>query len=276
MILINGEEKTHIDFSDRGLQYGDGLFETIEVKNGHSVFLNQHLDRLAKGCQKLLIPFTTQFSVLKEEIETVISDQEHVVLKVLITRGGGGRGYQQPETIKPTRILALYPFPDFPVSFKTQGVKVRFCSSRLGLNPNLVGIKHLNRLEQVMARSEWVTSDYQEGLMLDINDNVIEGTMSNIFLIKDNCLYTPKLDQCGIQGIIRKIVFQVAADLQIKIVETRLQTQQCYEADELFLTNSIIGIWPIKQLQQQACKIGPITQRIMHWFEQYKDLDLCR
>jgi 4-amino-4-deoxychorismate lyase len=127
-----------------------------------------------------------------------------------------------------------------------------------------------------MARSEWVTSDYQEGLMLDINDNVIEGTMSNIFLIKDNCLYTPKLDQCGIQGIIRKIVFQVAADLQIKIVETRLQTQQCYEADELFLTNSIIGIWPIKQLQQQACKIGPITQRIMHWFEQYKDLDLCR
>jgi len=274
MILINGEEKTYIDFSDRGLQYGDGLFETIEVKNTHSVFLNLHLDRLALGCQKLLIPFT-HFSVLKEEIETVISDQEHAVLKVLITRGSGGRGYQQPETIKPTRILALYPFPEFPAFFKTQGVKVRLCHSRLGLNPNLAGVKHLNRIEQVMARSEWVTSDYQEGLMLDINDNVIEGTMSNFFLIKDNCLYTPKLDQCGIQGIIRKIIFQAATDLQIKIVEARLKTQQCYEADELFLTNSIIGIWPVKQLQHQACGIGPITLRIMRWFEQYKDSDLC-
>ncbi len=274
MILINGEEKTCIDFSDRGLHYGDGVFETIEVKNAQSVFINQHLDRLATGCQKLLIPFT-DFSELGKEIETIISDQEHAVLKILITRGVGGRGYQQPETIKPTRILALYPFPEFPVSLKTQGVKVRFCSSRIGLNPNLVGIKHLNRLEQVMARSEWVTSDYQEGLMLDINDNVIEGTMSNFFLIKDNCIYTPKLDQCGIQGIIRETIFLAATDLQINIVETRLQTQQCYEADELFLTNSIIGIWPVKQLQQQACKIGPITQRIMYWFEQYKDRDLC-
>jgi 4-amino-4-deoxychorismate lyase len=274
MILINGEEKSCLDFSDRGLQYGDGLFETIEVKNGQAVFLKQHMDRLISGCQKLLIPFSN-ISDLKKEIATVISSQERAVLKVLITRGGGGRGYQQPEIIKPTRIVILHPFPQFPDFYKTQGVKVRICNSRLGLNPNLAKIKHLNRLEQVMARSEWHGSDYQEGLMLDINDNIIEGTMSNFFVVKNDCLYTAKLDQCGIMGIIRGIVFQAAADLQIKIVEARLQTQQCYEADELFLTNSIIGIWPIKQLQQQVCKIGPNTQRIMQWFEQYKDRNLC-
>ncbi len=274
MILINGEEKPCLDFSDRGLQYGDGLFETIEVKNSRAVFLNQHLNRLSVGCQKLLIPFSN-ISDLKNEIETVISNQERAVLKVLITRGVGGRGYQQPEFIKPTRIVTLHPFPQYPDSFKTQGVKVRFCHSRLGLNPNLARIKHLNRLEQVMARSEWQGADFQEGLMLDINDNVVEGTMSNLFLVKNSCLYTAKLDQCGILGIIREIVFLAAADLQIKIVENRLQTQQCYEADELFLTNSIIGLWPIKQLQQQVCKIGPITQRIMQWFEQYKNRDLC-
>lgn len=274
MILINGEENSTLNFSDRGLQYGDGLFETIEVKNGQALFLKQHLDRLSKGCQKLLIPFNN-ISELKKEIETVISDQEHAVLKVLITRGVGGRGYQLPEAIKPTRIVSLHPFPQFPDSYKTQGVNVRFCNSRLGLNPNLARIKHLNRLEQVMARSEWHGSDYQEGLMLDINDNVIEGTMSNFFLVKNNCLYTAKLDQCGIKGIIRDIVFQAAADLQIKIVETQVQVQQCYEADELFLSNSVIGIWPIKQLQQQACKIGSVTQRITQWFEQYKDQGLC-
>jgi 4-amino-4-deoxychorismate lyase len=274
MILINGEENSSLEFSDRGLQYGDGLFETIEVKKGRAILLSQHLERLTKGCRKLRIPFS-DISVLKKEIETVISDTQHAVLKVLITRGTGGRGYQQPETIKPTRIVALYPFPKFSDYFQSQGVIVRFCNFRLGLNPNLAGIKHLNRLEQVIARSEWVDSDCQEGLMLDINGYVIEGTMSNLFLIKDNCLYTPKLDQCGIQGIIRDTIFQAAKNLQIKIVETRLQTQQCYDADELFLTNSIIGIWPVKQLQQQARKMGPVTQKIVHWFEQYKDRELC-
>ena len=275
MILINGKQQSQLDFSDRGLQYGDGLFETIAIKQARPVFLDQHLQRLITGCQALQIP-CPEVSVLKNEIDIVLAKQNTAVIKIIITRGSGGRGYQQPDNIQPTRIIARYDAPNYEDVFWKKGVKVRFCNSRLGHNPRLSGIKHLNRLEQVLARSEWRSSEYQEGLMLDIKDNVIEGTMSNLFVIKKNCLYTPSLKLCGIKGVVREIILQTATELQINTQETQLQKQQCYDADELFLTNSIIGLWPIRQLEQNQFEIGPITQQILRKFNEYQDLNLCR
>jgi 4-amino-4-deoxychorismate lyase len=263
MYLLNGEAKYCIEFSDRGFQYGDGLFETIEVLNGVPVFLNQHFQRLSKGCEKLLIPMPDIDIIRKEAFQLAQSSvSKQAVLKLIVTRGSGGRGYRQPESIHSTRLFSLHPYPDYPESFKQQGITLRFCNTRLGLNPALSGIKHMNRLEQVMARSEWNSPEIQEGLMLDINDNVIEGTMSNVFLVKENSLYTPVIEQCGVEGVLRKIVITEARKNQIQVVEKPVSKEDIKSADEMFVTNSIVGIWPVKQIEERQYALGPITKRM--------------
>ncbi len=265
MYLLNGESKQTLNFSDRGFQYGDGLFETIEVKNGTPLFLEQHLQRLLKDCQRLLIP-APDLKLLKEEAFQLAHGSDSAVLKLIITRGTGGRGYRQPDKISPTRLLSLYPFPQYPADFFYTGITARFCCTRLGLNPALAGIKHLNRLEQVIARAEWNTADIQEGIMLDFNNHIIEGTMSNIFLVKDQVLYTPLIEHCGVEGILKKIISTLAKENDIEIIETNISKEQVFSADELFLTNSIIGIWPIKQLETQSYKIGKLTKTLQSLF----------
>lgn len=269
MYLINGENKHNIDCSDRGFQYGDGLFETIEICNGTPVFFDHHIQRLIKGCQRLLIPIPDA-ELLQKEVFDLAKSSEKAVLKIIITRGSGGRGYRQPETIQPTRLLSLHPFPEYPESFVKQGVNVKLCDTRLGINPTLAGIKHMNRLEQVMARAEWNDSQIQEGLMLDINDNVIEGTMSNVFFVKNACLYTPKIEQCGVEGIIRNIILGLAKQKQISLIEKNITKEDIFSADEIFVSNSIIGIWPIKQIEDQQFEIGILTRKIQNLLQIYK------
>lgn len=273
MYLLNGESKHCIEFSDRGFQYGDGLFETIEVVNETPVFLNQHIQRLITGCQRLLIP-APDVKTLKKEAFQLSKGSTHAVLKLVVTRGSGGRGYRQPDVIKTTRLFSLHPYPDYPDSFQEQGINVRFCHARLGLNPRLAGIKHMNRLEQVLARSEWNTSDIQEGLMLNMNDQVIEGTMSNVFFVKDNCLYTPEITQSGVKGILRDIIIQLANTHQIPVVEKMISEAEAYNTDELFVSNSIIGIWPVKQIEDKQYKVGSLTRKLQAMFLDFKQQEI--
>ena len=261
MYLLNGDSKQTLDCSDRGFQYGDGLFETIEVRNGTPVFLDQHFQRLQRGCQRMLIT-PPDITLLKAEAFQLVNGADSAVLKLIVTRGSGGRGYRQPETMRPTRLFSLHPFPEYPDNYFSHGINVRFCHTALGLSPALAGIKHLNRLEQVMARSEWNTDDFQEGLMLDLNGKVIEGTMSNLFLIKDRVLMTPILDHCGVEGVLKGIIISLARANSIQVMEKNISKEDVYAADELFVSNSIIGIWPIKQLELQSYAIGAVTQRL--------------
>ncbi len=261
MILINGVSQAHIEISDRGFQYGDGLFETIEVRDGHAVFLGRHLDRLNSGCLRLHIPIPDT-QLLSLEANELCGQHCRAVLKVIITRGSGGRGYRQPDVIEPTRVLSLHPYPDYPETYPEQGIVARFCATRLGLNPTLAGIKHLNRLEQVMARAEWNDPAIQEGLMLDVNDHVIEGTMTNLFYVKNRSLYTSALSQSGVAGIMRGIIMELATESGLPVIEQMITKEQLLSADEVFVCNSIIGIWPIKQIETMHFSVGPITQNI--------------
>lgn len=265
MFLINGERRHCIDVADRGFQYGDGLFETLEVLNGKPLFLERHLRRLANGCRRLLIPVPDK-SVLADEAMQVSASAEHAVLKIIVTRGMGGRGYRQPPQISPTRVLSLHPYPVYPESFQSDGINLRFCTQRLALNPTLAGIKHLNRLEQILARAEWQDEEIQEGLMLNGNDQIIEGTMSNLFVVKDGVLHTPSLGECGIAGIVREIVIELAARNEIPWQETTVDKDAVLAADELFVSNSVIGIWPVKQLEQYRFSVGPLTQTLQKLF----------
>ncbi|MFZ2404061.1 MAG: aminodeoxychorismate lyase [Methylobacter sp.] len=263
MILINGESKEHIEISDRGFQYGDGLFETIEVRDGQPVFLERHLERLKSGCHRLYIPFPGAKLLSLEAKELCRRwPTARAVLKIIITRGSGGRGYRQPEIIQATRVLSLHPYPDYPETYREQGIVARFCDTRLGLNPTLAGIKHLNRLEQVMARAEWTDTAIQEGLMLDVNDHVIEGTMTNLFYIKNNSLYTAALAQTGVAGIMRSIIMTISADRGLSVIEHVFTKDELLSADEAFVCNSIIGIWPIRQIGATRFSVGPIAKSI--------------
>lgn len=265
MFLLNGEPRHTIDVADRGFQYGDGLFETIEVFNGKPLFLDRHLKRLANGCRRLFIPIPDSV-LLTEEAHRLSSGSERAVLKLIVTRGCGGRGYRQPPQILPTRLFSLHPYPDYPSYFQTDGIKARFCKHRLAISPALAGIKHMNRLEQIMARAEWQDDDIQEGIMLDGNDYVVEGTMSNLFLVKDGVLYTPTLTECGVAGIIREIVMELARFGNIPLHEKKLDKDALLCADEIFFTNSVIGIWPVKQLEQYLFGVGVLTKSLQELF----------
>jgi 4-amino-4-deoxychorismate lyase len=274
MILINGESRTSIEIADRGFQYGDGLFETIEVRNGQPVFFKRHLQRLSLGCQRLQIPVPDAQLLSIEALELCRQMQgTQAVLKIIVTRGSGGRGYRQPDTIQPTRVLSLHPYPDYPKNYTEHGIVARFCSSRLGLNPGLAGIKHLNRLEQVMARGEWDDTAIQEGLMLDINGHLIEGTMSNLFYAKNHRLYTAALTHSGIAGVMRGLVMQLAAEHDSPVIEHHFTPDELLLADEIFVCNSIIGIWPVKQIENTHFPVGAISQNMQSRLQQFNHDD---
>jgi 4-amino-4-deoxychorismate lyase len=272
VILINGKQATTIEATDRGLHYGDGLFETIEIINEQPIFLTLHLMRLEAGCSVLNIPFPKKI-LLIDEVNQLCNNISHGVIKIVLTRGSGGRGYRQPDLINITRYIALHPYPNYLESYKEQGILARFCATRLGLNPSLAGLKHNNRLEQVLARAEW-QDEVQEGLMLNIKNEVIEGTMSNLFVVKDQKILTSKITECGVKGIMRQMIMDHSKSIPIPLKETTLNKKDIFQADELFISNSVIGIWPIRQLEGKIYPVGKITEQLMLYFDELKSQSL--
>lgn len=260
--LINGVAATEVAVTDRGLHYGDGLFETFAVGEGIPELWDRHMRRLRQGCERLDIPLP-DMELLRTEAEQLCTGARQAVLKLIITCGSGGRGYRRPQHPQPTRIVSLHPWPDHPRSWRHEGVAVRVCRHRLSVNPALAGIKHLNRLDQVMARGEWNDSTIAEGLMLDPSDRVVEGTMSNLFLVRDGQLITPDLSRVGIGGVMRGLLIDTAADLDIACGLAELTLDDLFDADELLLCNSVIGVWPVRRLEERAYTApGPITFRL--------------
>ncbi|MEK7207680.1 MAG: aminodeoxychorismate lyase, partial [Pseudomonadota bacterium] len=158
-------------------------------------------------------------------------------------------------------VLSLSPWPDYPAAYAQQGVTVRFCRMTLAHNRFLAGIKHLNRLEQVLARAEW-QGDYQEGLMQDADRHVVEGTMSNVFAVSQGTLLTPDVSQCGVEGVMRGVVLECAAAASIPCRVIDIRRQDMLDADEIFLTNSLIGLWPVRKLDEQEFTVGSITRQL--------------
>ena len=262
-VWINGKPDSEVSVLDRGFQYGDGLFETIAVVDGQCEFLLQHLDRLQRSCARLGFPalFLEQVT---QEIVSFVGDESRAVLKLLLTRGQGGRGYGAPvpSCVDCTRVLLLYPWPDYPSSHWRDGVRIRFCTTPVSSNSALAGMKHLNRLDSVLARSEWQGTDFAEGLLLD-GQSIVEGTMTNLFAVRNGMLYTPALECSGVRGIMRQQILAWAALSGIDILETAIHPDWLLQADELFLSNSIIGLWPVRQLNSTFWPVGKITKALM-------------
>ncbi|MEW6446378.1 MAG: aminodeoxychorismate lyase [Pseudomonadota bacterium] len=249
-----------VPLGDRGLHYGDGLFETMAVVDGTIRLFERHLARLELGAARLMLP-QAPMRVLRDELAEVASGLGEGVLKLIMTRGSGGRGYALPESPQPSLIVLRYPGAVPPVAgMEEGGVRVRLCETRLARQPRLAGIKHLNRLEYVLARAEWSDPTVAEGLLLDSEGWLVEGVVSNVFFVRAGCLCTPLLDQCGVDGVMRQHVMTRAAALGVDVMEVRPCLRELLDADEVFITNSLHGIRAVTQLDgQRAWTAGPLT-----------------
>ena len=255
--LINGHPEERVGVANRALQYGDGLFETIPVQDGRLVLWSEHLERLAEGALRLGLAPIDRALLTREATELALGTQL-AILKLILARVASGRGYRalSHET---DRILTLWPWPkrDLP----EEGVDLMWCQTRLARQPRLAGLKHLNRLEQVLAQQE-LGSRYFEGLMQDTEGWLIEGTMSNVFLSEGDVLITPSLDQAGVAGIMRARVIVCAQELGLALHIEPISCERALKADELFLTNSIFGICPVRTLAKRHYGYGPMTRKI--------------
>lgn len=261
-MIIDGEQRDWVRADDRGLTYGDGLFETLAVEEGEPRLWEEHMRRLTAGCRRIGMPAPDPRR-LAGEATRAISGMDSGVLKVILTRGRGGRGYRPPTSPQPTRILAAGPAPGYPTAWRNHGVRARYCEMRLSRNPRLAGLKHLNRLEQVLARNEWQDDGIPEGLMLDTRGQVVDGTMTNLFLVVRGALLTPELDQCGVAGVMRDRVIDLAKELGLELQVASLTPRHLGGADALFLTNSLIGIWPIRELDGRPYVVDAIPRALL-------------
>ena len=265
-ILVNGQPQPTVAVQDRGLAYGDGVFETIAVDEAGIQFWPQHWQRLQQGLQCLA--FDCDLEQLKQAIETDIHTllQHHAeprsVLKITVSRGEGGRGYLPPLAANPTRIVQLSPWPAGREQLSLSGVNVRLCQHPWGENKALAGLKHLNRLDQVLARNEWHHDECHEGIMLNQQGHVQSGVMSNVFLETNGQLFTPTNIGAGINGIMAGQITGLAKELGIDVHRQSISLDMLKSAQGVFLSNSINGIWPVVKFELVDYAIGPLTQRL--------------
>jgi 4-amino-4-deoxychorismate lyase len=261
--LVNGEISTVISAGDRGLHYGDGVFETILVQRGVPRFWQLHVDRLNIGCETLALGQTPQ-NILLREVQTVSAGLKSCVVKIIISRGESSRGYRPERHAESCRIVAAYPAPE---PSENLGINTRLCNLRLALQPALAGIKHLNRLEQVLASAEWSNPSIQDGILLDPEGHVISGISGNIFLVSGDRLLTPRMDRCGVRGVMRAAILHA---FKPRCEQRRITLDMLPEADEVFICNSVRGVIPVLKVGHWEYHIGPQTKEIQNWLEQQK------
>lgn len=233
-------DNQQVPFDDRGLAYGDGVFETVLLRAGAPILWGYHIARLKLGCQRLGIPAPCQASL--DATWQGARTAELEVLKLVITRGSGGRGYAEPDIVSPRLLSRRTPFQP-SVNRWQQGVVVRLCNLRLGHQPCLAGIKHLNRLENVLARREWSDISIAEGLLADSAGFIVEATSMNIFWRQSGAVFTPPLDQCGVAGTLRAALIDQGA-----VTQTSLLLGELAAVEQLWVANSVQGMWPVTTL----------------------------
>ena len=260
-VTLNGQPLVEgVSPFDRGLHYGDGLFETIVCMKGRARFLSLHLERLSLGCQRLHIALG-EVASLRAEIESVAASGD-ALIKVIVTRGEAvARGYGWSGTEVATRLVYRYPLP-LESGAARDGIRAGIAKLRYGENPQLAGLKHLNRLEQVLARSEVPVEEAAELLVFSSSGQLVSGTMSNVFLVTRDRIRTPRLDRCGVAGVMRRVVLREAAAAGAGVEETVLTEEHLARADEVFVTNARVGIWPVRTLVGRELGVGPVTRRL--------------
>lgn len=260
LVWLNGQPAEGIAALDRGLAYGDGLFETLRVQQGVPRLLERHRQRLQLGCVRLGIPLDIER--WQSELLAFSQALGDGVCKCILTRGVGLRGYAPPPEPHPQCLLIGTEAPHYASAHAEEGITLFPCSTRLSEQPLLAGLKHLNRLEQVLARAEWQDPAYAEGLMRDTSGRVIECVFSNLFVVHRGRLLTPALERCGVAGVMRAELMQQARQARLPLEVRDLRYNELLQADEVFSCNSLYGIWPVRRLHERVWPVGPVTRQL--------------
>ena len=264
--LINGSFNQAISPFDRGFAYGDGVFRTIKIVGGLPEYWPQHYQKLVADCAVINIVCPSA-ELLMGDLSLLFSadaasENSQAVAKIIITRGEGNRGYTTPAITAPMRAVLKSDMPDYAETRFTDGVNLTICETRLAVQPKLAGIKSLNRLENVLARMEWHNPDTTEGIMLDTSDNVIECTAANIFARFGDTLMTPSLAQCGIAGITRQRIIDLARTLSLNISIETFNLEKLLSADEVIICSSLYGAWQVNKIQENIISTGKLAANI--------------
>lgn len=257
--LFNGAPEAGLAHH-RSLHYGDGVFRTCLIYNSHLIDKEEQYEKITRDAAALGL--AADGAALRREAQTLAEGQPRAVLKLMLLRAGGQRGYRSAET-RADRLLCRYPMPELPAAAWTRGVRVFRSPLQLAAQPALAGIKHLNRLEQVLASRGW-PDGADEGVLGDDQGRPLSGTRSNLFWVTQEGLRTPRLDRCGVAGLMREKVLAAARMLDIPATIAPGSWAELEGAHEVFLTNSLIGIWPVAAMDGRRWDApGPVTRRLM-------------
>ncbi|MDR9891743.1 aminodeoxychorismate lyase [Pseudenterobacter timonensis] len=245
MFLINGQQQEHLPAGDRATQFGDGCFTTARIVDGEVCLLEAHLRRLQSACERLMIPFSDGES-LRREMTALAAKKRSGVLKVIVSRGVGGRGYSGAACLQPTRILSVSDLPAHYARWRSEGIVLATSPVRLGRNPALAGIKHLNRLEQVLIRAHLEQTGADEALVLDSEGVVTECCAANLLWRKGEDVFTPRMDQAGVDGIMRQFCLQQLARSRFRVVEVSVDESALLDADEAIVCNALMPVVPVR------------------------------
>ncbi|MDJ0917348.1 MAG: aminodeoxychorismate lyase [Woeseiaceae bacterium] len=255
-----------LSMDDRGLAYGDGLFETIAIRNGQPRLWRQHMRRLETSCARLSLPFPGEDSLsalLRRAVDGSGFAESDATAKLVVTAGSGRRGYARPQDLAVNVRIGVFPYRKLDGACFSDGVEILACETRLAQQPATAGMKTLNRLEQVLGRME--VGGAFEGVMCDSDKRIICGTMSNVFIATNKQVATPRLDRCGVEGVTRAEILERAPLANIDIDVRDISLDECCRADEIMLANSQFGLL-------RARKLGDASLERTVVFERLRDL----
>lgn len=260
-MLINGMKLDSISAYDRGLAYGDGHFTTMAVRDGRVLLWAAHLARLQQAHRRLGLA-DMDWTVLSQEVESMVADQQQCVAKVILTRGEGGRGYDGTDCMNTTRIVSLAPFPSHYEQWQRHGIEMVLCHQRIGDAPMLAGLKTLNRLEQVLLKSELVSRHAVEGIVLNSRGFLTEAVSANLFWRRGNTVFTPALDRGGVDGIMRRQVIAMLKQMSIELRVVEAPLESLWQAQEVWLTNTLMGVVPVNSIEKVCYSSTELSHRL--------------
>jgi 4-amino-4-deoxychorismate lyase len=261
MILVNGAPKGEVSAMDRGLAYGDGVFRTFRARRGRPLHWARQFAKLARDCAALGIS-PPAAETLERDVVTACAGEADCAIKIIVTRGAARRGYAYAPGAVPTCIVLGEALGDRAAVHAESGVSVRLCALRLSHQAALAGVKHLNRLENVIARAEWSDPAIAEGILLDLEGQVVGGTMTNVFVVRSGIVMTPPLDRCGVAGVTRDRVIEAARALSLSCSVRALSWADVLDSEEAFLVNSLAGVWPVRAIEGVERTPGRVTRAI--------------
>lgn len=274
----HGRPVESIPIDDRAVQYGDGVFETIAIRDAEPRLWEHHMRRLRRGCERLAIAMPAE-NILRRDLERALArtttNTVFCLAKLLVTAGSGQRGYRRTPPGNTNTLIGIFPSRPLRRAAYQNGVVTMLTMTRISTQPRLAGIKTLNRLDQVLARAEWNSDDILDGLMCDSEDRLICGTRTNVFLVRNNKISTPSLERCGVAGIMRAHIIERLADNDVSCLEADIPSSDLDEIDEVFLSNSQIGVVPVQRCGDRQWPVGECTQSVMALLG-YQHVPECR